>query len=65
MSVSLESLPPENPDNPIELYDLSNDLGEKKNVANEYPKIVNKMAKIMNEARTSNHNFKLYPSTPF
>ena len=36
-----------NPDSPIELYNLDNDAGEKKNVAVQNPKIVDEMEKIM------------------
>jgi len=36
-----------NPDSPIELYNLDNDTGEKKNVAVQNPKIVQEMEKIM------------------
>lgn len=40
------------PDAPLELYNLSNDLGENNNVASQYPDIVVQMEKIFNEART-------------
>ncbi len=50
------------PNGPIELYDLSKDLGEKKNVASLHPKIGKRMAVIMKEARTSNDAFRLLPS---
>ena len=36
--------------NPIELYDLSHDLGEKNNVASRHPEIVAKIAEIMRTA---------------
>jgi len=36
----------------IELYNLKDDLGETKNVADQHPKIVAKMAEIMKTART-------------
>jgi arylsulfatase A-like enzyme len=42
---------------PIELYDLSSDVGEEKNIANSHPDIVTKMAKIMNEAHQKNDRF--------
>jgi arylsulfatase len=41
-----------NPDAPLELYDLENDVSEKKNVAEEYPKTTATMEKIMLEARS-------------
>jgi arylsulfatase A-like enzyme len=44
-------------DAPIELYDLSKDLGEVKNSAGSHPDIVVKMAKIMNEAHQKNDRF--------
>ena len=36
----------------IELYNLKDDLGETKNVADQHPNIVAKMAEIMKTART-------------
>ena len=36
-----------NPNAPIELYNLANDIGEEKNVASQYPNIVAKMAAIL------------------
>ena len=41
------------PAEPLELYDLSRDLGEKKNVAAEHPDIVAKMEDYLKTARTS------------
>jgi arylsulfatase A-like enzyme len=38
------------PDGPIELYDLSEDLGEESNVAADHPEIVRRMRAIMHEA---------------
>jgi hypothetical protein len=35
---------------PVELYDLSTDVGEANNVAGDQPKIAAKMQKIMTEA---------------
>ncbi len=40
-----------NPDAPLELYNLEKDIGETTNVADQYPEIAAKMAKIMIEAR--------------
>lgn len=43
---------------PIELYDLSQDLGETKNIADQHPEIVKEMAEIMTKARTESADFK-------
>jgi len=52
----------ENPDGPIELYDLRTDVGEEINVADQHRKIVIEMAEIMKDARIPNNEFKLLPS---
>jgi len=41
----------ENPDKTVELYDLSKDIGEKNNVAEQYPEISKEMLQLMKEAR--------------
>jgi arylsulfatase A len=41
-----------NPDAPLELYDLENDVAEKNNVAGKYPEIEKKIETIMLQART-------------
>ena len=46
------------PDAPIELYDLSTDLHEDRNVAEQYPEVVEKIAAIMQSARTESEIFK-------
>ncbi len=38
---------PKNPDGPLELYDITKDIGEKKNIAKDHPEIVAEMARIM------------------
>ncbi|UMB62052.1 arylsulfatase [Lutibacter sp. A80] len=43
----------------IELYNLSNDVGEEHNVAKMNPEIAEDMANLMKEARTENDNFPL------
>lgn len=41
----------------IELYDLKNDLGEEKNVADKFPEITAKAIKVINEQHTYNKDF--------
>jgi arylsulfatase A-like enzyme len=43
---------------PIELYDLSTDPIETKNIANSYSEIVANIAKIMKDAHIENDRFK-------
>ena len=49
------------PDSPIELYDLSADLGETKNLAEQYPEIAAELSNLMAKARSEhpdpNFNF--------
>lgn len=42
---------------PVQLFDLSTDIGEKNNIANQHPEIVKQMEKIMVEARTASSIF--------
>jgi len=44
---------------PIELYDLSSDIGEKKNLAAEHPDIVNKIAPLFATARADSKEFPI------
>ena len=46
-----------NKEAPIELYDLRTDLAEQHNLAEQYPKVVKKMKKIMSEAHTRSDLF--------
>ena len=46
-----------NPDAPIELYRLSDDIGEENNLAEQYPEMVKKMDRLMNEAHLYSENF--------
>lgn len=46
------------PQSAAELYDLSSDIGETKNVASSNPDIVRKMEEIMKEAHQTSENFK-------
>ena len=47
------------PDGPIELYNLRNDIGEKKNVADRHPEIVAKIEKYMKSERTPSEHWKM------
>ncbi len=49
-----------NPEAPIELYDLAADIGERKNLARQNPRIVEEMARIMKAAHSDNPVFKLF-----
>lgn len=46
-----------NLDAPLELYDLSKDIGEKHNIANEHPDIIEKMMKIIAEEHIPSEYF--------
>jgi arylsulfatase A-like enzyme len=46
---------------PLELYDLKNDLGEKKNVAAQHPEVVAKIEAYLKGARTES---KEWPTVP-
>jgi arylsulfatase A len=48
-----------NPNGPIELYNLKNDLGENDNVAARHPEIVAKIDAYMKAARTPSENWPL------
>ena len=43
---------------PIELYDLELDLGEQQDLASKYPDIVDRAAKLLNEAHVPNPNWQ-------
>jgi arylsulfatase A-like enzyme len=49
-----------NSDAPIELYDLSQDVGEANDVAARHPEMVEKMKAIFAEARVPNGNFPFF-----
>ncbi|MCH2182374.1 MAG: arylsulfatase [Mariniblastus sp.] len=53
-----------NPDAPIELYDLSRDLGEKSNVAADYPGKVAEMEILFDQAREVSPSFQLFSNEP-
>ena len=46
------------PNSPIELYNLSDDIGEKNNVAKNFPNIVNTMREIMDNEHLESEIFK-------
>lgn len=46
-----------NPDAPLELYNLSKDIGETQNVADQHPKIVAQMESILKKARIPSEVF--------
>lgn len=46
-----------------ELYDLSTDLGEERNVAEKHPEIVRELLKVMAESRTPSDAFKFQLTT--
>ena len=48
-----------NPNGPIELYSLKDDLREKHNVADQYPEIVGRIEKYMKAARTPSEHWPL------
>ncbi|WP_013627887.1 arylsulfatase [Rubinisphaera brasiliensis] len=43
----------------VELYDLSKDLGEEKNIAGQNPKVVDRMIKLMDQAHTPHPNWNV------
>jgi arylsulfatase A len=47
------------PDGPIELYNLKDDIGEEHNVAGWHPQIVAKIAEYMKSARTPSEYWPL------
>jgi arylsulfatase A-like enzyme len=48
------------PDGPIELYNLENDIGESNDVADEHPDIVERIRKMMQSVRTKSKSFSLF-----
>lgn len=49
----------ENPDAPIELYDLDTDPGEKTNLVYRYPKIAEELTRLLVEAHTPSERFPM------
>lgn len=46
---------------PVELYDLSKDIGETTNLAEKHPEVVEKFTKLLQSARTADPNYDLVP----
>jgi len=46
---------------PIELYDMNKDIGEKNNIAAAHPKIIKRISEIMKEAREGSEFTKYWP----
>lgn len=49
-------------DQPVELYNLAEDVGERHNMAEQYPDIVEKAEKLFSSARTHSEHFSNPPS---
>ncbi len=47
---------------PIRLYDLSNDLGENRNLATEHPERIEQLARLMDQAYEVSERWRLHPS---
>ncbi len=50
----------EDPGAPLELYDLTTDIGESKNVAEEYPGVAKKVLELMDEQHVPDPNWPLF-----
>ena len=50
----------DNPDAPIALYNLKTDIGETKNIADQHPDVVKRIAPLFREAHTPSENFPLF-----
>ena len=42
---------------PVELYDLSRDLGEKRDVAKQHPDVVKQVLQILTDARSASEDY--------
>ena len=48
------------PNAPIRLYNLRQDIGEKKNIADKHPDVVKQIAPLFKEAHTPSERFPLF-----
>ncbi len=51
-----------NPGQPIEVYDLASDLGERNDIASQNPALVRRAAEIFRTARTDSQLFPVKPA---
>lgn len=51
------------PDSPLELYDLSRDMGEENNVAKQHPEVVAELDSLLQRARTDSEVFSFASGT--
>ena len=49
-----------NPNNDLELYDISKDFGETNNVAAQFPEVVEKIEQLLKEARTPSEDYRFF-----
>ncbi|MBI2477703.1 MAG: hypothetical protein HYV60_03365 [Planctomycetia bacterium] len=50
----------QNPDAPIELYDLAKDIGEEHNIADQRPEVVAQLEAIMKREHVESESFPLF-----
>jgi len=50
------------PDGPLELYNLAEDVGESKNVADQHPEVVQRIAARLETARTESEHWPRQPA---
>lgn len=50
----------QNPDAPIELYDLSKDIGEVHNIADQHPEVVAQLQAVMTREHVDSESFPLF-----
>ena len=47
-----------NPNSPLELYNLNQDIGEQENLAAQYPKVIEEIRQIMNKEHSPSTIFQ-------